>query len=121
MKILARFLIVFGLLEFVAIGVEEWTGVAYITGYAPPGRYVRKQDRPDRFHDAISLRTLMGFLLIGAGVVAWEIGKRSEECDPESPNYAGSKAMDDWSKSLDMEAERRGLKKPKHDEGDPPL
>lgn len=119
MKALAWFFMVLGALELISIGVEELSGIAYLPGYRAPGEYVRKEDRPDRFHDAISYGALYSFLFLALGFSMWEAARRSEKSDPSSPDYAGSKALDDWSKALDEEAERRGLKKPRQDTGKP--
>ncbi len=43
------------------------------------------------------------------------VDKRMDKSDPESPNFAGNKALDDWGKAMQAEEKRREIHKNPHE------
>ena len=114
MRILSYILMVFGILLLASAGYDEFRG----TTRAPTGRYshshytITKHDKPEQFRDAMAYHWFYASMLLIAGFILYMIVKGQEKADPLSPDYAGNKALDDWSDAMKKEEERRKDPKP---------
>jgi hypothetical protein len=110
MNVLAYLLIIAGALQFASIGYDEYRGVTRAPANSRvgilPGR-ISKEGEPENFHNAIVCHTYYAFAPLFLGILMLVIGKRMNKNDPESPDFAGNKALDDWAKAMKEAEERR--------------
>ena len=114
MNVLASFLIVVGALQFASIGYDEYRGVTRAPANSrvgiSPGK-ISKESGPENFHNAIVCHTYYAFTTLFFGILMLVVGKRMDKSDIESPDFAGSKALDDWGKAMQAEEEQRKVHK----------
>jgi hypothetical protein len=114
MRIVSYILAVVGILLLSSAGYDEFRG----STRAPTGRYshshytITKKDKPEEFHNAMKYHWFYASVLLIAGFIAYMIDKGQERADPLSPDYAGNKALDDWSDAMKKEEELRKHPKP---------
>jgi hypothetical protein len=114
MNILAYFLIVLGVLQFASIGYDEYRGVTSSPSDGSPTvlpATIHKQSEPENFHNAIVCHSYYAFAPLLLGVLMLVVDKRMDKSDPESPDFAGNKALDDWAKSMKEVEERQKVHK----------
>lgn len=112
MNILAYFLIVIGALQFAAIGYDEYCGVTSAPSDGSPTvlpGVIQKQSEPENFHNAIVCHSYYAFAPLFLGFLMLVVDKCMDKSDPESPDFAGNKALDDWGKAMQEEDERRRI------------
>ncbi len=51
-------------------------------------------------------------MVLIAGIIAYTIDRGQEKADPFSPDFAGNKALDEWSDAMKKEEEQRKHPKP---------
>lgn len=114
MKILAYLLIVLGSIQLAIIGYDELRGVTSSPGDGSPTVLpgdIHKQSDPEGFHNAIVCHSYYALAPLFLGILMVVVEKRMDKSDPESPDFAGNKALDDWSRAMDAEEKRRRLVK----------
>ena len=109
MNILAYFLIVIGVLYFAVIGYDEYRGITESPSNMPGD--VHKQSAPENFHNAIVCHSYYASAFLFLGILMLVIDKSMDKSDPESPDFAGNNALDDWGKTMQEEEERRRIHK----------
>jgi hypothetical protein len=114
MNILAYFLIVLGVLQFASIGYDEYRGVTRAPANSRigilPGR-ISKESEPENFHNAIVCHSYYAFAPLFLGILMLVVEKRMDKSDPESPDFAGNKALDDWAKAMKEVEEKQKIQK----------
>jgi hypothetical protein len=98
MNILAYFLIVVGALCFAVVGYDEYRGVTESPSEMPGD--IHKQSEPENFHNAIVCHSYYASAFLFLGILMLVVDKSMDKSDPESPDFAGNKALDDWAKTL---------------------
>lgn len=68
---------------------------------------VRISESPKTFRNAMFYRWGVGPILIGGGMLLQAVRRRAEQTDSFSPVFGGSAAVDDLTRTLEKEAERR--------------
>jgi hypothetical protein len=110
MNVLAYLLIIAGALQFASIGYDEYRGATQApsdgSAMILPG-LIQKQSEPEIFHNAIVCHCYYASAFLFLGILMLVIGKRMDKSDPESPDFAGNKALDDWAKAMKEAEERR--------------
>ena len=107
---IAPILIVWGIV-FVATNIrDEHRGVT--TVYAPASRSYNHQvvvrtEKPEEFQNAMKYQWLRALAPIVLGAVGLHLYRRQDRLDPFSPNFAGNAELDELSRELDKERERR--------------
>jgi len=109
MNILAYFLIVIGGLYFTVIGYDEYRGVTESPSDLPG--IIHKQSEPENFHNAIVCHSYYASAFLVLGILMIIVDKRMDKSDPESPDFAGNKALDDWAKAMKEVEERQKVHK----------
>lgn len=109
MNILAYFLIVVGILLFGSIGYDELRGVTSSPTDTPGD--ISKQGEPENFHNAIVCHCYYAGAFLFLGILMLVIDKSVDKSDPESPDFAGNKALDDWARAMKEEEDRRKISK----------
>jgi hypothetical protein len=117
MRILSYILMAVGILLLASAGYDECRGITHEPSKYG-GRYsivasgwsheiIRKKTNPDNFHNAMVCHWVQASILLFAGFILFQIVKGQERVDPLSPDYAGNKALDEWSDAMKKEEERR--------------
>jgi hypothetical protein len=109
MNILAYFLIVIGAFYFADIGYDEYRGVTESPSDMPGA--INKQGEPETFHNAIVCHGYYASAFLFLGILMLVIDRSIDKSDPDSPDFAGNKALDDWGKAMQDEEERRRIHK----------
>jgi hypothetical protein len=109
MNILAYFLIVLGSILFAIIGYDEFRGVTSSPTDMPGD--ISKQSAPEDFHNAIVCHLYYAGSSLFLGILLLVIDRKMDKSDPDSPNFSGNKALDDWGRAMDAEEERRKIAK----------
>jgi hypothetical protein len=111
MRVVSYILIAVGLLLFASAGYDQYRGV---TRSPSAGRYtgyshstITRQSKPEEFHNAMTWHWFYACMLVIVGVIAYQIVRGQEKADPLSPEFAGNKELDDWSKAMDAEEKRK--------------
>ena len=114
MKFLAYFLIVLGSIQLAIIGYDVFRGVTSSPSDESPTvlpDIIHKQNDPENFHNAIVCHSYYALAPLFLGILMLVVDKRMDKSDPESPDFAGNKALGDWGKALDEEDARRKITK----------
>jgi hypothetical protein len=114
MNVLAYFLIIVGALQFASIEYDEYRGVTREpsnsrVGILPGG--ISKRSEPENFHNAIICHCYYATAFLFLGILMVVVDKSMDKSDPESPDFAGNHALDDWGKAMQAEEERRKIHK----------
>jgi len=101
--------LVIGALLLLSAGCDELRGKTSISNgrHSHSSSHLDKKNQPEPFRRAMTYHWTFAMLISLAGVILYAAEKHLEESDPESPDYAGNQALDDWGKAMDQEAERR--------------
>jgi hypothetical protein len=111
MRIFSYLLVLIGILMFAHAGYDEYQGVTTIQAPRSLPEVVTKASRPEDFRGAMAYHWYYAFAVLIAGIIVYMIDRGLERADPMSPDFAGNKALDDWSDALNKQEEEG--KKPK--------
>ena len=109
MNALAYLLIVVGALYFAAIGYDEYRGIT--SGPSDTPEDIQQQSHPETFHNAIVCHVFYASASVFLGILMLLIDRHMDKSDPESPDFTGNDALDEWGKSMQAEDERRQVRK----------
>lgn len=112
MRCAAYTLIIFGLLLIGHSGYDEFRGVTRWGGRGYIHEQVIKKAKPEIFRIAMNYNWLFASMVFSFGAGMYLVDRRQAKSDPLSPDFAGNKALDDWSEALKKEEERRRIKTP---------
>lgn len=113
MRTFSYLLLLVGVLMFASTGYDEYRGVTRIkAGRSSVPEVVKKASRPEDFRNAMKVHWFYAFAVLIAGVIAYMVEDGLEKSDPLSPDYAGNKALDDWSDAMKKEEKQRKHPKP---------
>jgi hypothetical protein len=73
---------------------------------------VQKRSEPENFNNAIVCHSYYASAFLFLGILMLVVDKSMDKNDPESPDFAGNKALDDWANTMkEMEERQRVHKK----------
>jgi len=109
MRALAYILILIGLIYVADAAYDENRGIAEAV---TPGRgshreFVARDENPEKFRNLMTFQWYRGPIFAFGGFIILGICRRADRHDPFSPDFAGSKALDDLNSALDEEEKRR--------------
>ena len=107
MRIFSYLLVLIGILMFASAGYDEYRGITSIQAPRSLPEVVTKASKPDDFRGAMAYHWYYAFAVLIAGIVVYMIDRGLEKADPMSPEFAGNKALDDWSDAMKKEEEQR--------------
>lgn len=112
MRIFSCLLVLISILMFASAGYDEYWGITTIRVGRSLPEVVRKTSEPESFRGAMAYHWYYAFAVLVTGIIAYMIDRGQEKADPMSPDFAGNKALDDWSDAMKKEEERRKHLKP---------
>ena len=112
MRIFSYLLVLISILMFASAGYDEYRGVTIIQAGRSLPEVVTKASQPEDFRGAMAYHWYYAFVILIAGIIAYTIDRGLEKSDPMSPDFAGNKALDDWSDAMKKEEEQRKHPKP---------
>ena len=110
MKWLAYFLMTLGVINFVLAARDEsrgWTIVTNPSRTASLPQMVRRSVNPKIFRGAMQYKWARATIYLLAGLAIRAIVRRADSLDPFSPNFIGSKSIDELGEELQKEEEKR--------------
>jgi hypothetical protein len=97
---------------FASAGYDEYRGVTQIQVGRSLPEIITKTSSPEDFHNAMAYHWFYALMVLIAGIIAYTIDRGQEKADPFSPDFAGNKALDEWSDAMKKEEEQRKHPKP---------
>ncbi len=107
MRIFSCLMLLASALMFASAGYDEYRGVTRIQAGRSLPEVITKTGNPEQFHNAMTYHWAYAFVVLIAGIITYMIGAGIEKSDPFSQDFAGNKALDDWSDAMKKEEERR--------------
>jgi hypothetical protein len=112
MRIFSYLLLLASVLMFASAGYDEYRGVTRIQAPRSLPEVITKTSQPDVFRGAMAYHWYYAFAVLIAGIIVYMIDKGLEKSDPMSPEFAGNKALDDWSDAMKKQEEQGKHPKP---------
>jgi hypothetical protein len=107
MRIFSYLLLLVSVLMFASAGYDEYRGITRIqVGRGLPETILKKSNL-EQFHNAMTYHWAYAIVVLIAGILVYTINRGMERADPLSPDFAGNKALDDWSDAMKKEEEQR--------------
>jgi hypothetical protein len=100
MRIFSYLLVLICILMFANAGYDEYRGVTTIQAPRNLPDFVTKASQPEDFRGAMACHWYYAFAVLIAGIIVYMIDRGLEKADPTSPEFAGNKALDDWSDAM---------------------
>jgi hypothetical protein len=97
---------------FASAGYDEYRGITHIQAPKSLPEIVTKTSNPEEFHNAMTYHWSYALIVLIAGIITYSVGSGFEKSDPFSPDFAGNKALDDWTVAMKKEEEQRKHPKP---------
>jgi hypothetical protein len=97
---------------FASAGYDEYRGITHIQAPRSLPEIVIKTSNPEEFHNAMTYHWSYALIVLSAGIITYSVGASFEKSDPFSPDFAGNKALDDWTDAMKKEEEQRKHPKP---------
>jgi len=107
MRLFSYLLVLVGILMFASAGYDEYQGTTSIKAGRSIREVVKKASQPESFRGAMAYHWYYAFAVLMAGIIVYMIDRGLERADPMSPDFAGNKALDDWSDAMKKEEEQR--------------
>jgi hypothetical protein len=108
MRIFSCVILLVSVLMFAKAGYDEYRGVTRISaGRNSISEVITRTSKPEQFHNAMTYHWFYASMILMAGIFAYMVENGLEKSDPLSPDYAGNKALDDWSDAMKEEEEQR--------------
>ena len=112
MRIFSSLVLLVSVLMFASAGYDEHRGMTHIRVGRSLPEIVTKTTNPEQFHNAMTYHWSYAIIVLIAGIIAYMVESGLEKSDPFSPDFAGNKALDDWSDAMKEEEEQRKHPKP---------
>jgi hypothetical protein len=114
MRILSYILMAVGIFLLTSDGYDEIHGVTGVPVMFGSGSYpltfdsedIIKKDNPETFHDAMVCHWAQASMIAIAGFILFMIDRKQERLDPLSPNFRGTKALDELDEEMKNEEEQ---------------
>jgi hypothetical protein len=107
MRIFSYLLLLVSVLMFASAGYDEYRGITHIQAPRSLPEIFTKTSNPEQFHNAMTYHWAYASVVLIAGIIVFRIYRGLEKADPFSPDFAGNKALDDWSDAMKKEEEQR--------------